>query len=146
MLGGRIPGVRLLFDATNRVGAFVTSVRTALLGIRPGALIAATAWLASTYVIDIGTLWYLAQLFGHSLDVFQAGHAIVLSYLAGAVSFLPLGLGVRDVALSALLQQAGLPAADAAAVAVIQRAFRTLVPLAMGALLLPFVRKQAPGD
>ncbi|MES5488791.1 lysylphosphatidylglycerol synthase domain-containing protein [Bradyrhizobium sp. INPA03-11B] len=121
-----------LFRASGPIRQFVFDLRNAIFGIKPFALGVATCWLATTYVVDVASIWYLGQALGADLPLVAIGHAIVISYLAGAVSLLPLGLGVRDVTFVLLLQQAGAPAETAAALALIHRTVRTVLPLLIG--------------
>lgn len=95
-------------------------------------LAVATGWLALTYLVDVWTVWFLAQALGAPLPPVAIGHAIVISYLAGAASLLPLGLGVRDAAFALLLEQSGAPTDTAALVALLHRTLRTLLPLVLG--------------
>jgi uncharacterized protein (TIRG00374 family) len=136
-----IRGLRWVFSEKNRIGRFVCSVRAALMSMKFKYLLLACGWFSLTYVIDIASLWYLAHFYGYPLHPAILGHAIVLSYLVGALSLLPLGLGVRDIALAGLLVHAGLPEADAAACALIHRTIRTVLPLLLGALLIPYVSR-----
>lgn len=121
-----------LFRASGPIRQFVFDLRNAMFGIKPLALAVATIWLATTYVVDVASIWYLGRALGAELPLVAIGHAIVISYLAGAVSLLPLGLGVRDVTFVLLLQQAGASAEAAAALALIHRTVRTVLPLLIG--------------
>ncbi|MBR1203944.1 MULTISPECIES: lysylphosphatidylglycerol synthase transmembrane domain-containing protein [unclassified Bradyrhizobium] len=121
-----------LFRASGPIRQFVFDLRSAMFGIKPLALALATFWLATTYVVDVASIWYLSRALGADLPPVAIGHAIVISYLAGAISLLPLGLGVRDVTFVLLLQQAGAPAETAAALALIHRTVRTALPLLIG--------------
>jgi uncharacterized protein (TIRG00374 family) len=121
------------------VGRFVLSVRAAFIMMHKGQVLHAGAWFIVTYIIDTATLWYILILSGYSIDAVIVAHAIVISYLAGAMSLLPLGLGVRDVALAVLLAHAGVSEAHAAAAALMLRTIRTVVPLVMGAVIVSFI-------
>jgi uncharacterized protein (TIRG00374 family) len=131
--------LRHLFSDSTRVGRFVLSVRTAFVSMHKGQVLHASAWFIVTYIIDAATLWYILHLSGYSIDAIILAHAIVISYLAGAVSLLPLGLGVRDVALAVLLTQTGVSESHAAGAALILRTIRTSVPLAMGGVIALFI-------
>lgn len=126
-----------LFRRMSRLRSFILDVRSSILTIRPFSLALASVWFGATYIIDILTVSFLAQVLGASISWIAIGHAIVISYLIGAVSLLPLGLGVRDVTFVVLLQQAGLSAEQAATVALIHRIVRTALPLACGAIVTP---------
>ncbi|MCZ8106033.1 MAG: lysylphosphatidylglycerol synthase transmembrane domain-containing protein [Burkholderiales bacterium] len=111
---------------------FVIDVRGAIFGVRPLWLAAATGWLALTYLVDVWSVWFLAQALGAQLPPVAVGHAIVMSYLAGAASLLPLGLGVRDATFAFLLEQSGATADAAALIALLHRTLRTVLPLVLG--------------
>lgn len=114
------------------VRQFVIDVRQAILGVRPFWLAAATGWLLLTYVVDVWSIWFLGQALGAKLPPIAIGHAVVISYLAGAASLLPLGLGVRDATFALLLEQSGASAETAALIALLHRTLRTVLPLILG--------------
>lgn len=98
-------------------------------------------WLAATlmlfsvnYVIDAVSIAMVVKDLGQQIALLDALQAVILSYLAGLVSLIPMGLGVRDVSLVVLLERAGVSRDVASTVAVVQRALRTLLPLALGLL------------
>ncbi|WP_100961723.1 lysylphosphatidylglycerol synthase transmembrane domain-containing protein [Bosea sp. FBZP-16] len=139
----RLWGVGRLFRASGPIRKFVLDLRSAMLGLRPGALALATFWLATTYVVDVASIWFLGRALGAEIAPSAIGHAVVISYLAGAVSLLPLGIGVRDVTFVLLLQQAGAPAEAAAAIALVHRTLRTALPLLLGLVVTAFVLRKA---
>jgi len=71
-------------------------------------------------------LWLIADSLSISLSAGEASVAIGASVVAGIASFLPLGLGVLDWTLTALLEKAGATVASGAAVVVLYRATITL--------------------
>ncbi len=139
----RIWVIGRLFRASGPIRRFVLDLRSAMLGLRPSALAAGTFWLATTYFVDVASIWYLGRALGAEIAPSAIGHAIVISYLAGAVSLLPLGLGVRDVTFVVLLQQAGAPAEAAAAIALVHRTLRTVLPLLLGVPVSVLVLRKA---
>ncbi|KUL94109.1 hypothetical protein DK26_20675 [Bosea sp. WAO] len=139
----RLWGIGRLFQASGPIRRFVLELRSAMLGLRPGALALATLWLALTYVVDVASIWYLGRALGADIAPAAIGHAVVISYLAGAVSLLPLGLGVRDVTFALLLQQAGAPPEVAAGIVLSHRTLRTVLPLLLGVALTPWVLRRA---
>jgi uncharacterized membrane protein YbhN (UPF0104 family) len=142
----RIWGLGRLFQASGPIRRFVLELRNSMLGLRPEALALATFWLATTYVVDVASIWYLGRALGAEIAPSAIGHAVVISYLAGAVSLLPLGLGVRDVTFVLLLQQAGASPETAAAIALIHRTLRTALPLLLGLAVSPFVLRRARNE
>jgi uncharacterized membrane protein YbhN (UPF0104 family) len=127
------------FRKMEKLRGFIFSMRSAILQISPASLIAASGWFAATYVVDILTIGFLIDCLGGSMSSIAIAHAIVISYLAGVASLLPLGLGVRDVTFALLLQQGGLSADLAATIALTLRVARMLPPLALGAVMTPLV-------
>jgi len=128
-----------IFRRMDRIRRFTFDVRSSILAIRPTSLLLASVWFGATYVVDILTVWFLAGFLGASLPLAGIGHALVISYLVGAASLLPLGLGIRDVTFVLLLQQAGLTSEQASAIALVHRTARTVLPLVLGLLVMPFV-------
>lgn len=139
----RLWGLGRLFRASGPIRRFVMDLRGAMLGLRPGALGLATFWLALTYVVDVASIWYLGRALGTEIAPSTIGHAVVISYLAGAVSLLPLGLGVRDVTFALLLQQGGAQPEAAAAIVLVHRTVRTVLPLLLGLALTGYVMRKA---
>lgn len=125
-----------LFRSSPRIHKFVYDVHGHVLGISRPFLAWATLTLGSTYMVDIASIWYLGHALGFDLPAFAIAHAIVTSHLAGAISMLPLGLGVRDVTFALLLENAGASHDAAAIMAVVHRAIRTALPLLIGLLLV----------
>lgn len=88
-------------------------------------LLGALAWTGQ----GLG-LWLVLAASGVALPPWTAVGSYALSLLAGAVSFVPGGLGVTEAALLLLLEQQGAGTAQAAVAALISRG----VPLWMGVL------------
>jgi uncharacterized membrane protein YbhN (UPF0104 family) len=146
----RLPGVRALYRKWPPIEALINNTRAAVLGLRPRAIAIATGCFLVTYVADTLALHAVLSAWGAPIAPLLLAQVIVISYLVGLASMLPLGIGARDVTFLLLLQQLGAPPEVATAATVVQRTFRTLVPLAMGlpALLLVQWRKArsaAPG-
>ena len=60
--------------------------------------------------------------------------AMIFAYLMGVISFVPMGLGVRDVSLASLLVMLGVPLEHAAAASAIDRVLITL-PFLIGGVI-----------
>jgi uncharacterized membrane protein YbhN (UPF0104 family) len=134
---------------------FVEEIRDAVAKASPRHIVMAVAALGITYPIDIASVWFLAYDLGADLPFAGVAHAIVTSHLAGLLSMVPLGIGVRDVTFALLLERAGASQDTAALIALIHRLVRTVIPIALGLLLLAFVpalankeqlRRQAASD
>jgi uncharacterized membrane protein YbhN (UPF0104 family) len=68
--------------------------------------------------------------------------AVFFAYLMGVLSFVPMGLGVRDVSLTSFLVMLGIPMEHAAAVAAIYRVLTTLPFLIGGVIATHALGKQ----
>jgi len=83
----------------------------------------------------VGLRSFLAfQLFGGSMNVVELVGISAAAFTLGSLSFLPMGLGVRDATLVALFVQAGADRDVAIAVAALDRLLSTGVPLLLGIL------------
>jgi len=127
---GRAPttgfwGVRPLVRTLNLgEGRWVQALATLMRDLRLSLLFAGlTITTIATIVLQ---LWLIADSLAVSLSAGEAWVALGASVLAGIVSFLPLGLGVLDWTLTALLEKAGAAVASGAAVVVLYRATITL--------------------
>lgn len=76
----------------------------------------------------------IVQALGHALPLPQLLAIYCLSILAGALSFIPGGLGATEAAMALLLVAAGLPQADAIAAALIARGLTLWPAIALGML------------
>lgn len=128
------------------VRRFVQDIRDSVSRARPRYILMAVAALGITYPIDIASVWYLARDLGADVSYTGVAHAIVTSHLAGLLSMIPLGIGVRDVTFALLLERAGATQDTAALIALIHRLVRTVIPIALGLLLLAFVPALANRD
>lgn len=91
---------------------------------------------AINYAIDATTICIIVVCYGEWISPWKALNAVVLSYLAGLVSMIPMGLGVRDVSLVALMAKAGVSLDTATTTAILHRLIRTIVPLIIGFIAL----------
>jgi len=122
------------------IRTFLFEVRKAVFKIRLQYLIFSVIWMATTYIVDVWSLWYLAKVLGaSSASLISIAHSVVVSHLAGVASFIPLGLGVRDATFSILLERSGIDSEIAAAMTLIHRIIRTVLPLALGVLIYPMI-------
>jgi uncharacterized membrane protein YbhN (UPF0104 family) len=127
---GRAPtpgfwGLRPLVRTLNLgEGRWIQALATLMRDSRLSLLFAGlTITIFATMVLQ---LWLIADSLAVSLSAGEASVAIGASVVAGIVSFLPLGLGVLDWTLTALLEKAGAAVASGAAVVVLYRATITL--------------------
>jgi uncharacterized membrane protein YbhN (UPF0104 family) len=84
-------------------------------------------------------LWLIADSLSISLSAGEASIAVGASIVLGIASFLPLGLGVLDWTLTALLERAGAAVASATAVAILYRATITLPVGLLGVLAYAYL-------
>jgi uncharacterized protein (TIRG00374 family) len=101
-LCGRVPGVRKFSDKLHEA-----YLATAAL-LKPGALVIAVLLSTLSWFFECLAFWVVVRGFpGASIDL-QAGTFIYASMtVAGALSFLPGGLGVTEAGMLALLGQLG---------------------------------------
>lgn len=128
---------------------FFSEIRLALAQVEKRRLLLAVLVFASTYVLDAYSLQLVLKAMGSQLTLFELTYTIVFSYLVGLFTFLPLGLGPRDLSFVYLLTLLGAPMDIAASAALVQRALRIVVPLGLGLIsmgILGFDRLRPPSD
>lgn len=111
---------------------FINDFLESLALIKKTALLKASASFACGWFINALSLYFITKGFGVSINVFQLLYVSVFAYLVGTFSMLPMGLGARDLSLTFLLTQLGASGDIAALTAIVQRVFRTFLPLAIG--------------
>lgn len=94
--------------------------------IDPRRALAFAGWTAIVFASYTGQLMLVAAAIGRDIDPAAAWGALGLGIIAGVLSLLPFGLGSADLVLVALLGVAGVPAAEAAAIAFGYRVVSTL--------------------
>lgn len=104
-----------------RVDAAVADL---LIDLRRAAAFA--AWTAIVFASYTGQLLLVAAAIGRDIDPAAAWGALGLGIIAGVLSLLPFGLGSADLVLVSLLSVAGVPTAEAAAIAFGYRVVSTL--------------------
>lgn len=98
----------------------------AALLVDPRRAVAFAGWTAIVFASYTGQLLLVASAVGRQIDPMAAWGALGLGITAGVLSLLPFGLGSADLVLVALLGVAGVPAAEAAAIAFGYRVVSTL--------------------
>jgi uncharacterized membrane protein YbhN (UPF0104 family) len=126
----RLPLPRIARRALAPDGDIVTAVR----GVPLWSLGAAAGIYAAMFVLLGVRSFYAFQLFGDSLNVMELVGISAAAFALGFVSFVPMGLGVRDATLVALFVQAGADRDVAIAVAALDRLLSTGVPFLLGIL------------
>jgi uncharacterized membrane protein YbhN (UPF0104 family) len=105
-------------------GRWVQSLAKLMKDLRLSAIFAGlTTLIFATMVCQ---LWLIAGSLSIHLSAGEASLALGGSVAAGIASFLPLGLGVLDWTLAALLESAGATVGSATAVAILYRATNSL--------------------
>lgn len=130
----------LLKKLPDRIGKVsLSGVRSLLLELILGLEDVKWFWLAAAlavfcvnYAIDVATVILVVRNYGHAISPWNALQAVILPYLAGLVTMVPMGIGVRDVSMVALLTSSGVYSDIATTVALIQRLLRTVIPLIIG--------------
>ena len=111
-------------------GGFVTAVR----GVPLSSLATAAGVHAAMFVFVGVRSFFAFELFGGSMNVVELVGISAAAFTLGSISFLPMGLGVRDATLVALFVQAGADRDVAIAVAALDRLLSTGVPFFLGIL------------
>jgi len=132
-----LPGVARRVLAPD--GDIVAAVR----GVPLWSLGAAAGIYATMFVLVGIRSFYAFQLFGGSMNVVELVGISAAAFALGSVSFVPMGLGVRDATLVALFVQAGADRDVAIAVAALDRLLSTGVPFLLGILSAQILSLQA---
>ncbi len=111
-------------------GDIVAAVRS----VPRRSMAGATGIYALMFVLVGGRAFYAFQLFGGSMNVPALVGISAAAFTLGSISFLPMGLGVRDATMVALFIQAGADGEVAIAVAALDRLLSTGVPFLLGIL------------
>jgi uncharacterized membrane protein YbhN (UPF0104 family) len=111
-------------------GDIVAAVR----GVPLWSLGAAAAIYASMFLLLGVRTFYAFRIFGGSMSVIELVGISAAAFSLGSLSFVPMGLGVRDATLVALFVQAGADRDVAIAVAALDRLLSTGVPFLLGVL------------
>jgi uncharacterized membrane protein YbhN (UPF0104 family) len=123
-----LPGIARRLLAPD--GDIVAAVR----GVPLWSLGAAAAIYAAMFLLLGVRTFYAFRLFGGSMSVIELVGISAAAFSLGSLSFVPMGLGVRDATLVALFVQAGADRDVAIAVAALDRLLSTGVPLVLGIL------------
>ncbi|KPA11376.1 membrane protein [Candidatus Magnetomorum sp. HK-1] len=115
--------VEYLFQATEQI-----------LKARYKTLFWSVCLIMISILISLLRLEMLLYAMGFYISPWSLLPAMLLSYLAGVISFIPMGLGVRDISLGGLLVFLGIPLTSAAVVTTIDRILLTIVYL-VGSLI-----------
>ncbi len=141
----RLPLPRIARRVLAPDGDIVTAVR----GVPLWSLGAAAGIYAAMFVLLGVRSFYAFQLFGGSMNVVELVGISAAAFALGSLSFVPMGLGVRDATLVALFVQAGADRDVAIAVAALDRLLSTGVPFLLGILSAQILSVQtilAPKD
>ena len=118
---------------------------------RSGQLLRTPAtWLGLTLdglraIAGISVVWLIAHAFAPGvLGWWQAAFALVLSFVAGAISFVPGGVGATEASLVAVLWLFHVSPPAAVATAALERLAFTGTPAAMGLVCYLIARRRFP--
>lgn len=111
-LVGKLPGLRRMAGSLHEAHASAATL------LKPGPLIAATLLSAVAWACECVAFWLIVKGFAGAQLGLQAGTFIYAAMtIAGALSFLPGGLGVTEAGMLALLVRFGSGIDDGAATA-----------------------------
>lgn len=103
---------------------------------RPALLAGATALSLVAWSAEALAFWWVLQWMGADVPLAFAVFVYAIAMLAGALSFMPGGLGGAEAAMIGLLAWKGMPAADAVAATVLIRLATLWFAVAIGAAML----------
>lgn len=103
---------------------------------RPGVLIAATVLSVIAWGAEALAFHWILQWMGADIPLAFAVFVYAIAMLAGALSFMPGGLGGAEAAMAALLVWKGMPGADAIAATVLIRLATLWFAVGLGAVFL----------
>ncbi len=103
-----------LIQQIQDVSKHILNARYDMLGIALGIVM-------FSYIVSLLRFEMLLKAMGLYIPPGPLLAAMIFSYLAGVISFVPMGLGVRDISLGTLLVFLGIPVESAAAAAAIDR-------------------------
>jgi uncharacterized membrane protein YbhN (UPF0104 family) len=109
---------------------------------RPDVLAGAVLDLARVLATTVAMLLVLRGLHIGSLGWTEAALVVSVSFVGGALSFLPGGIGANEASVVGVLVMLGINPAAAAAAALIQRMALTLVPTTAGAASYVILRRR----
>jgi len=118
----------------SRLRRFARASLFALTTARRGVLAAACLPFALSLAVGVWRAYVLALGMGYAPPVVPFVGALSLAYGAGQLSFLPMGLGAKDVSLAALLKKLGLTTSASVGFAAIDRVTGTGAVLFLGAM------------
>lgn len=139
---GLLLSTGLMYATARRLkGRFMEHVHASfrqILAARRGPLMFVVALILFSYIISLLRFEMLLRAMGYNMSQGPLLAAMILSYLAGVISFVPMGLGVRDVSLASLLVSLGIPLAPAVAATAIDRILIS-VPFLIGGVMATHV-------
>jgi uncharacterized protein (TIRG00374 family) len=117
-----------------KIQNFINDFIESIAGIKKVALLKAIINFAIGWLINALSLYFILLGFGMGVNLFHLLYISVFAYLVGTFSMLPMGLGARDLSLTYLLTLLGVSEEIAALTALVQRVFRTFLPLLIGVI------------
>lgn len=103
---------------------------------RPGLLLSATLLSVLAWGAEATAFYWILQWMGADIPLTFAVFVYAMAMLAGALSFMPGGLGGAEAIMVALLVWKGMPSADAIAATVLIRLATLWYAVAVGGVLL----------
>jgi uncharacterized protein (TIRG00374 family) len=121
-----------LSNFTIRATHFLERIQLGLRVIPPAAILGVV--LLDLLMIGLQTvrLWLILNVFGRAPSLPSLFAVYTISFTAGNLSMIPMGLGVRDASFTLLLAQLNVPYEIALSATVIERVFATGWPLFLG--------------
>jgi uncharacterized protein (TIRG00374 family) len=124
---------RLPFRAkTERLVKVVADFRRGIVSIHWSSLLVMSGLLILAYVNVAVRLFFILRSLGAEANLLHLVYAQRIAFVAGSLSMIPMGLGVRDASLTLLLLKMGVPRETSILAAIIERMFSTGWRLLLG--------------
>jgi len=121
-----------------KITEYMTQTLDQIFKTRLQILFIALCLIIISILISLLRLEMLLFAMGFHISKASLLPAMLLSYLAGVISFIPMGMGVRDISLSGLLVLLGIPLASAAVVAAVDRILLSIIYL-IGSIIASYI-------
>jgi len=124
-----------LFRRTTKVSAFFSNLHDNFSKLRlTHSIIIVLISLARFYVLAMGT-FYIARALGDHSNYFLILGAEAVALFIGIISFMPMGIGAKDISLGVLLVKAGIDGSIVTAIVAIERSLNLGFSVVLGIVM-----------
>lgn len=118
----------------NRLIAFIIKTQNAIKGLNKSQLLVLGILFISSYILSTLRLYFVLFSFSIQLNLLTLLYIQSISFIAGSLSMLPMGIGVRDLSKITLLNFIGVPTEISILVAIIERLLTSGISFALGVI------------